>query len=171
MEFASELHDFLRQDIHKWYPDLEDKVREGRREEGRKGKRNSVSLEGRASRSLFSILFFQVSVTLVEASNHILGTFDRRLVDYVGQVFQQRKVRVLTDTRVVKVSKHGVGEGRWEGGDTRRVTVIRMKVGAHTRKRVEPHLLLSSLPRWNPTSSGSKTARLCILGFASGARA
>lgn len=69
VEFASELYDFLRKDVHKWYPDLEEKV----------------------------------SVTLVEASEHILGTFDRRLVDYVGQVFQQRKVKVLVDTSVVKV--------------------------------------------------------------------
>ena len=57
-------------------------------------------------------LFFQVSVTLVEASNHLLGTFDRRLVDYVGQVFHERKVRVLTDTSVVKVRiAKGVGSG------------------------------------------------------------
>lgn len=42
-------------------------------------------------------------MTLVEASDHILGTFDRRLVEYVGKVFQQRKVRVLVDTSVVKV--------------------------------------------------------------------
>jgi len=55
---------------------------------------------------------FQVSVTLVEASEHILGTFDRRLVDYVGQVFQQRKVKVLVDTSVVKVGT----ENRREGG-------------------------------------------------------
>lgn len=43
-------------------------------------------------------------MTLVEASDHILGTFDRRLVDYVGQLFQQRKVRVLTESSVVKVN-------------------------------------------------------------------
>lgn len=54
-------------------------------------------------------------MTLVEASNHILGTFDRRLVDYVGQVFQQRKVRVLTDTSVVKVSMGGRGKVRRRG--------------------------------------------------------
>ncbi|EWM30090.1 Pyridine nucleotide-disulfide oxidoreductase, NAD-binding domain protein [Nannochloropsis gaditana] len=44
-----------------------------------------------------------VSVTLIEASDHILGSFDRRLVDYVGRVFQERHVRVLTDTSVEKV--------------------------------------------------------------------
>lgn len=40
MEFASELYDFLRKDVHRWYPDLEDKVREGgmdgRMREGRR---------------------------------------------------------------------------------------------------------------------------------------
>ena len=51
-------------------------------------------------------------MTLVEASNHLLGTFDRRLVDYVGRVFHERKVRVLTDTSVVKVRiAKGVGSG------------------------------------------------------------
>jgi hypothetical protein len=60
VEFASELHDFLRQDIHKWYPDLEDKVREGRREEGRKAGRNSVSLEaGELLAHYFQFSFFR----------------------------------------------------------------------------------------------------------------
>jgi len=71
VEFASELHDFLRKDVHKWYPDLEDRV----------------------------------SVTLVEASDHLLGTFDRRLVDYVSDLFKKRHIRVLTGTSVSKVEK------------------------------------------------------------------
>ena len=80
MEFASELHDFLRKDVHRWYPDLEDVV----------------------------------SVTLIEASDHLLGTFDKRLVDYVSTLFKQRHVRVLTDTTVTKVG----WVGGWVGGNT-----------------------------------------------------
>ncbi len=71
VEFASELHDFLRKDVHKWYSDLEDRV----------------------------------SVTLVEASDHLLGTFDRRLIDYVSDLFKKRHIRVLTGTSVSKVEK------------------------------------------------------------------
>jgi NADH dehydrogenase FAD-containing subunit len=48
----------------------------------------------------------QVSVTLVEASDHILGAFDRRLVDYVSNLFSQRRIRVLTGTSVVKVEEN-----------------------------------------------------------------
>ena len=43
MEFASELHDFLRKDVHRWYPDLEDKVnKRGGREGGKIGGRRDV---------------------------------------------------------------------------------------------------------------------------------
>ena len=47
-----------------------------------------------------------VTVTLVEASDHILGTFDRRLVDYVSNLFKQRNIRVLTGTSVDRVEKN-----------------------------------------------------------------
>lgn len=47
-----------------------------------------------------------MSVTLVEASDHILGTFDRRLVDYVSSLFAKRRIRVLTNTSVTKVEKN-----------------------------------------------------------------
>lgn len=47
-----------------------------------------------------------MSVTLVEASNHLLGTFDRRLVEYVSDLFAKRRVRVLTGTSVARVEKH-----------------------------------------------------------------
>lgn len=50
MEFASELYDFLRKDVHKWYPDLEEKVRErGVRERG--GERG---IEGRREEDFVS---------------------------------------------------------------------------------------------------------------------
>lgn len=45
MEFASELHDFLRKDVHRWYPDLEDKVSKERSEGGRLG----ATLSGQAT--------------------------------------------------------------------------------------------------------------------------
>jgi hypothetical protein len=34
----------------------------------------------------------RVSVTLVEASAHVLGTFDTKLVEYVSKVFKERNV-------------------------------------------------------------------------------
>ena len=47
MEFASELHDFLRKDVHRWYPDLEDKVgNEGGRGEGKIGGERVLGREG-----------------------------------------------------------------------------------------------------------------------------
>jgi len=50
VEFASELYDFLRKDVHKWYPDLEEKVRErGVRERG--GERG---IEGRREEDFVS---------------------------------------------------------------------------------------------------------------------
>lgn len=47
-----------------------------------------------------------MTVTLVEASNHILGTFDRRLVEYVSDLFAKRRIRVLTGTSVTRVEKN-----------------------------------------------------------------
>lgn len=38
VEFASELHDFLRKDVHRWYPDLEDLVRKLKRLGGAAGR-------------------------------------------------------------------------------------------------------------------------------------
>lgn len=47
-----------------------------------------------------------MSVTLIEASDHILGTFDRRLVEYVSALFAKRRIRVLTGTSVARVEKN-----------------------------------------------------------------
>ncbi|KAG5189439.1 pyridine nucleotide-disulfide oxidoreductase-domain-containing protein [Tribonema minus] len=74
VEFAAELHDFVRGDAKRLYPDVADKV----------------------------------SVTLVEASHQILGTFDSALVKYTMNLFQKRHVNILTDNSVVGVKDHKV---------------------------------------------------------------
>jgi Pyridine nucleotide-disulphide oxidoreductase len=53
----------------------------------------------------------QVSVTLVEASQHILGTFDTALVQYTTTLYQKRRVKILTNTSVVGVTS--VPEGNF----------------------------------------------------------
>lgn len=47
-----------------------------------------------------------MSVTLIEASDHILGTFDAKLVEYVSKLFAQRRIRVLTGSSVARVEKN-----------------------------------------------------------------
>ena len=69
VEFASELHDFLNDDVSKWYPDLRHHVR----------------------------------VVMVEASGHILGTFNSALVDYVEKLFHSRNIDVMTNMTVKEV--------------------------------------------------------------------
>lgn len=72
IEFASELHDFIKQDVSKWYPDL-------------------LPL---------------VKVKVVEASGHILGTFNSSLVSYVEGLFKSRHIDLLTSTTVKQVKEN-----------------------------------------------------------------
>ncbi|KAL6060343.1 Mitochondrial rotenone-insensitive NADH dehydrogenase (NDE2 external NADH dehydrogenase) [Balamuthia mandrillaris] len=72
VEFTAELYDFLKQDVHKWFPDLEDKV----------------------------------VVTLLEASNQILGSFDQKLSQYTMRLFQKRKIDLRTGVTVKEVRRH-----------------------------------------------------------------
>jgi len=199
VEFASEMYDFLKKDVHILYPDLEHmvkkarwmggRVREGEREGGAfvSAEAHDTSSPSRSTptclpddlgsglirvppHTLRFFAFFtrfspsvslkclclifligerplplfpflppsllpsfgplQVSVTLIEASDHILGSFDRRLVDYVGRVFQERHVRVLTDTSVEKVK----GGGGW-GGDTKGVASALLTPGSQAGGR------------------------------------
>lgn len=72
MEFAGELHDFVKKDVVRWYPDLHS----------------------------------HVSVTLVEAGAHLLGTFHSSIVDYVEKTFKNRSVEVLTGVSVKQVTEN-----------------------------------------------------------------
>mmetsp|Transcript_2344 Transcript_2344/g.3599 ORF Transcript_2344/g.3599 Transcript_2344/m.3599 type:complete len:298 (+) Transcript_2344:502-1395(+) len=80
VEFASELHDFLRKDVAKWYPDLHDHVR----------------------------------VVVIEASGHILGSFNESLVEYVEKLFASRNIEVFTKTVVEEVKENVavLGDGK-----------------------------------------------------------
>ena len=48
-----------------------------------------------------------VRVVLVEASDHLLGPFDERLVAYVEQLLQKKKFEVLTGTAVKEITPAG----------------------------------------------------------------
>ena len=74
VEFASELYDFLKKDVSRWYPDLHN----------------------------------DVHIHLVEASGHILGTFNSKLVSYVERLFQNRQIHLMTSTAVAKVDGNEV---------------------------------------------------------------
>ncbi|CAM9562675.1 unnamed protein product [Ectocarpus sp. 12 AP-2014] len=80
IEYAAELHDFLRTDVKRWYPDLQHKV----------------------------------SVHLVEASDHIMGSFDEKLISYTTRLLENRKVEVLLNTSVTSVgpTECTLGDGR-----------------------------------------------------------
>jgi NADH dehydrogenase/NADH:ubiquinone reductase (non-electrogenic) len=69
IEFASELYDFLQDDVSRWYPDL----------------------------------YPLAKVRIVEASGHILGSFNSGLVSYVEKLFKKRNIDVLTETVVSKI--------------------------------------------------------------------
>jgi NADH dehydrogenase/NADH:ubiquinone reductase (non-electrogenic) len=69
IEFASELYDFLQDDVSRWYPDL----------------------------------YPLAKVKIVEASGHILGSFNSGLVSYVEKLFSSRHIDVLTGTVVSKI--------------------------------------------------------------------
>lgn len=71
-EFAAELHDFLREDLARWFPDLVD----------------------------------QASVTVVEAGDHLLGSFEASLQTYTERLFKKREINVLTNTAVKGVQEY-----------------------------------------------------------------
>lgn len=72
IEFASELYDFLEDDVSRWYPDL----------------------------------YPLAKVKIIEASGHILGSFNNSLVHYVEKLFKKRNIEVLTGTVVQKIDEN-----------------------------------------------------------------
>ncbi len=67
IEFAAELHDFIVQDVRKWFPDL------------------------------------HLEIILIEATDHVLGTFDKNLSATAMKTFANRQIQILTNTRVKEV--------------------------------------------------------------------
>lgn len=48
-------------------------------------------------------LHSHISVTMVEASGHVLGTFHTNIIDYVEKSFKKRKIDVLTNVAVKEI--------------------------------------------------------------------
>ena len=74
IEFASELYDFLRYDVSRWYPDLADKYQ----------------------------------TIVVEAGDHLLGSFSEALSAYVEKKFVSRNIVTLTGESVQEVRENSV---------------------------------------------------------------
>lgn len=72
MEFAAEMHDFIVQDVQRYFPDLEPLV----------------------------------NITLIEATNVILGGFSKQLSEYTMKLFKKRRIEVLTGMTVKEVKRH-----------------------------------------------------------------
>jgi len=69
VEFAAEMHDFLKDDLTRTYPGLSERMR----------------------------------ITLLEATAHILNTFDAALSDYTARLFRRQNIRLRTVSPVRKI--------------------------------------------------------------------
>jgi len=74
VEFAAEMHDFLREDLEEAFPDLAP----------------------------------HVTITLLEAADQILNTFDEELRAYTTRLFQRRRIRVRTGSLVIRVDRESI---------------------------------------------------------------
>jgi len=74
VEFAAELHDFVNEDIRRWYPRIAE----------------------------------DVTITLLEATNQLLNTFDTALRDYTLHLFRRQRIEVRLKSIVGKVSEKGL---------------------------------------------------------------
>ena len=113
VEFAGELHDFIKEDIVKWYPDLVQNNVKIILVCALSPLSLSLSPSLSLARSLFvccPVHFNHAPVTYqIEATDHILGTFDRRLSDYVMDAWKSRRnMEVRTSTLVKQVKSDAV---------------------------------------------------------------
>lgn len=118
IELAAELHDFLVQDLRRWYPHIADYVK----------------------------------ITVLEASDRILGSFATELGDYTSRLFRKRKINLLTDSLVSEVTEQGVilqnGERLqsklkiWTAGIAPRtlLTSLNIQLDQDSRVKVDPYL-------------------------------
>ncbi len=74
VEFAAELHDFVHEDLRRWFPDLMPHVR----------------------------------ITLLEATDAILTSFDRKLRDYALKAFRRNGIEVRLKSLVKEVRENAV---------------------------------------------------------------
>lgn len=74
IEFAAEMHDFITQDLLKWFPELQD----------------------------------HIQITLLEAGDEILTSFDARLSAYTISHFRRQNINVRTKSPVVSVHEDHV---------------------------------------------------------------
>ncbi|PIA55007.1 hypothetical protein AQUCO_00800024v1 [Aquilegia coerulea] len=74
VEFAAELHDFIREDLVKLYPIIQD----------------------------------QVKITLLEAGDHILNMFDKRITAFAEDKFQRDGIDLKLGSMVVKVTDNTI---------------------------------------------------------------
>nr|GEZ14997.1 external alternative NAD(P)H-ubiquinone oxidoreductase B2, mitochondrial-like [Tanacetum cinerariifolium] len=85
VEFAAELHDYVREDLIKLYPDLEK----------------------------------YINITLLEAGDHILSIFDKRITEFAEQKFQRDVIQVKTGSMVTKVSGKEISLKERSTGETK----------------------------------------------------
>lgn len=74
IEFAAEMHDFIEDDLRKFYPKLMPHVR----------------------------------ITLLEALEQILSTFDKTLSEYTMRHFRRQKIEVLTNSMVSRIEEDSI---------------------------------------------------------------
>jgi NADH dehydrogenase FAD-containing subunit len=49
-----------------------------------------------------------VTITMIEASNTLLSSFDAKLGDYTMHLFKKRKIDIRTGVRVAEVQRHHI---------------------------------------------------------------
>lgn len=83
VEFAAELHDFVKEDLSKLYPNIQ---------------------------GLFKI-------SLIEAGEHILTMFDKRITQFALEKFQRDGIEVKTNFKVVRVSDKAITMTNFSAGE------------------------------------------------------
>jgi NADH:ubiquinone reductase (non-electrogenic) len=91
IEYAAELHDFLVEDLSKWYP----------------GKYSDTKKQVPRLRIAFNILELagKIKITLVEALPNVLPAFSKQLIDYTESTFKEQRISIHTKTMVKEVNE------------------------------------------------------------------
>uniref|UniRef100_A0A7S0XN65 FAD/NAD(P)-binding domain-containing protein n=1 Tax=Elphidium margaritaceum TaxID=933848 RepID=A0A7S0XN65_9EUKA len=98
---------------------------------------------------MFPELIDHVTITLLEASDNILSMFGADLAEYTINRFRKRKIRVLTNSRVVRVEKEFV---ELQDGYQIPYGAVVWATG------LMPNTLTNNLGEWQK----SKTGRICV---------
>jgi NADH:ubiquinone reductase (non-electrogenic) len=89
--FSGELHDFVVDDLRKWYP----------------GKILSETYDFNSHGSSTE-LADKVKITLIEALPNVLPMFSKQLITYTENTFKQNKIDILTKTMVKEIKPKSV---------------------------------------------------------------